>query len=192
MGLINNDCCEIWKDVFGWEGLYAVSNLSRVKRISNIVRTCGTSRNYTNRIIKERVLKGSIDKAGYYRIDLRNGPNRTNALLHRLVAKAFIPNPENKPQINHIDGNKTNNRVSNLEWCTHKENMRHGYKNGLIPIKTLLKNELSIASKLNNSQVIEIKCRLKNGDRVSDIAKDYPVTRSAIGEIKYGRSWANL
>lgn len=100
---------ENWKDIEGYEGLYQVSNLGRVKRV-----TTG------------RVLKGCKDKDGYLRVDLcKNGKHKTHK-IHRIVAQAFIPNPEHKPEVNHIDENKTNNMVSNLEWSTRKENCNHG------------------------------------------------------------------
>lgn len=103
---------EIWKDIEGYEGLYQVSNFGRVKRV-----TTG------------RILKGGKDRGGYLRITLcKNGVTSTKT-IHRLVAQAFIPNPENKPEVNHIDENKTNNNVLNLDWMTAKENINHGTHN---------------------------------------------------------------
>lgn len=103
---------EIWKDIKGYEGLYQVSNLGRVKR----VRT-------------DRLLKGYKLTGGYLGVNLyKNSVGSTNK-IHRLVAQAFIPNPENKPQVNHIDEDKTNNVVSNLEWMTATENNNHGTRN---------------------------------------------------------------
>lgn len=89
---------EIWKDIGGFEGLYQVSNLGRVKRV-----TTG------------RVLKGMASGKGYLLVGLSKNNIRSVKTIHRLVAQAFIPNPENKPEVNHIDENKTNNMVSNLE-----------------------------------------------------------------------------
>lgn len=103
---------EIWKDIEGYEGLYQVSNLGRVKRIT------------TNRI-----LKSSKHVSGYLMVNLSKNSVTSHQRIHRLVAQAFIPNPENKHDINHIDENKTNNHVSNLEWVTAQENSNHGTRN---------------------------------------------------------------
>ena len=100
---------EIWKDIKDYEGLYQVSNLGRVKRI-----TTG------------RVLKPLKHANGYIMVKLSKNSIVYTKTVHRLVAEAFIPNPEHKSEINHIDENKTNNNVSNLEWMTRKENINHG------------------------------------------------------------------
>lgn len=103
---------EIWKDVEGYEGVYQVSNLGRVKRV-----TTG------------RILKPLKHTSGYLNIGLYKNHTVSKKLIHRLVAQAFIPNPENKQEVNHIDEDKTNNLYSNLEWSTRKENNNHGTRN---------------------------------------------------------------
>lgn len=103
---------EIWKDIVGFEGLYQVSNLGRVKRI-------GKGRGARCIILKSK------DNTAYSRVSLYQNNKPTDKCVHRLVAEAFIPNPENKTQVNHIDGNKRNNRIGNLEWVTPRENTRH-------------------------------------------------------------------
>lgn len=110
---------EIWKGVPDYEGLYKVSNLG------NIVSLNG----YGHGII--RPLKIRICKAGYCRVTLSKNKQKQFTSVHVLVAKAFIPNPENKPQVNHIDGDKMNNTVENLEWVTCKENINHAIRTGL-------------------------------------------------------------
>ena len=112
---------EIWKDIEGFEGLYQVSNLGRVKTLERYVRhPLGGLR-----LKKEKVLK-PFAKQGYLYIDFGR---KKQYRMHRLVASAFIPNPQNKPEVNHIDFNKHNNNLSNLEWVTRSENSKHTVAN---------------------------------------------------------------
>ena len=105
---------EIWHDIEGYEGLYQISNKGHVKSL------------YKG---SERILRPVIDRYGYYRIMLYNDSVRKIFSIHRLVAQAFIPNLYNKPQVNHLDENKKNNSVDNLEWATAKENSNYGSRN---------------------------------------------------------------
>ena len=116
---------EIWRDVPSFEGLYKVSNTGKVKRLF--------------RNGKERILAGKIDKDGYINVILSKNQKKKHCRLHRIIAEAFVPNPENKPQVNHKDRNKQNNFVdvddvlgatTNLEWVTASENVIHGYVTG--------------------------------------------------------------
>ena len=119
---------EIWKDVDGYEGLYQVSNYGNVKSVK---REGKNGRNYGG-----NVLKPSLNKScGYLTVGLSSGGFTKTFLLHRLVAEAFIPNPSSKKEINHIDGNKHNNHISNLEWNTRLENMRHAKEHNLLKFK---------------------------------------------------------
>lgn len=110
---------EIWKPIAGYEGLYEVSNLGNV-----------ASLNYQN-TGKRKVLALKHHSSGYVTVTLCNRGVHKNKSIHTLVARTFIDNPKNLPQVNHIDGDKTNNTVENLEWVTAKENMRHAVQNGL-------------------------------------------------------------
>ena len=110
---------EIWKDIYGYEGLYQVSNSGRVRSLNKLI---DDYRGKEVRLIKGKVLK-PFDRNGYYVISLTKNKQRHNYSVHRLVAQAFIKNIDNKPYINHLDYDKHNNCVDNLEWCTQKENI---------------------------------------------------------------------
>lgn len=112
---------EIWKDITGYEGIYQVSNLGRIKRIGNY------SNQYTT-WKSEKILKPKTHTNGYKTIILSKNNQKETFYIHRLVAKTFIPNPNNLPEINHKDGDKTKNYADNLEWCTRRENNIHMYK----------------------------------------------------------------
>lgn len=115
----------------GYEGLYQVSNLGRIKRLSRTAENKGT---YSGKYVyKEKILtpRKNINRAGYYEISLYKNGKEKRHKLHRLVAETFIKNPYNKPQINHISGNKDDNSIYNLEWVTDKENKEHAWENEL-------------------------------------------------------------
>lgn len=113
---------EVWLPVKGYEGIYEVSNFGKVKRVS---RFRGVNKAYLNGYC----LKPKDNGKGYYRIKLTVNNKSRRVMLHRIIAEAFIPNPENKPVVNHIDLNKKNNRIENLEWCTQKDNIIHYHSN---------------------------------------------------------------
>ncbi len=119
---------EIWKDIINFEGFYQVSNYGRVKSLERKIPHWKSER---LQVIKEKILKPSKDGKGYPLVVFQIENEMKAIKIHRLVATAFVPNPENKPQVNHIDGIKTNNHFSNLEWCNNSENVLHAYKLGL-------------------------------------------------------------
>lgn len=119
---------EIWKDIEGYEGLYQVSNLGRVKSLARIT----TFKNRDSvRYETEKILTLAKHHKGYLKAQLRKEDVLKGYFIHRLVALAFIPNPENKSTVNHKDGDKSNNTVDNLEWMTNQENMKHAYDTGI-------------------------------------------------------------
>ena len=164
---------EIWKPIVGYEGSYEVSSLGRIK---------------STLYAKERILRLQ-NRLGYKRIALRSGLVRKTKSVHRLVAEAFIPNLKNKPEINHKNGIKTDNRVENLMWVTAKENTIHAHSNGLVPV---LLGEQRHNSKLKNFMVMRIKLMLELGTKPKDIGRIFNVTAQAIDHIKCGRSWTHI
>jgi len=113
---------EEWKDIPKYEGLYQVSNLGRVRSIDRVVRTkSGKSKN-----LKGIILSPQYYKNGYRFVTLSKDGNTKGFSIHRMVALSFIPNPENKPEVNHINENKNDNRASNLEWMSVRENRNYG------------------------------------------------------------------
>lgn len=112
---------EIWKDVVGYEGYYKVSNIGNVMSVDRLV--------FNKRLKNIHFRRGAIMSLnivnGYYALGLAKGGVVKSMLVHRLVATAFIPNPENKPQVNHKDFNRKNNNINNLEWVTLQENLKH-------------------------------------------------------------------
>lgn len=159
---------EIWRDVVGYEGLYQVSNAGRVKSFH------GKS---------ERILVGGVCREGYVKVLLRKNKSRKLVSVHRLVAMAFIPNPDNKPEVNHINGNKIDNRVENLEWKTRAENAKHAYDIGLEkPLHGINAN----GAKFTAEQIAEIRATYIRGDEklgVQALAQKFNVCKNTISKI---------
>lgn len=143
--VIVNKMEEIWKDIKGYEGLYQVSNLGRVKRILFINRICIKE--------KEKMLKPRQNKFGYLLVSLSKNGKIKQITIHRLVAETFLNNPNNYSDINHKDENKQNNNVDNLEFCTHKYNTNYGTRVQKIKEKNKLKGKSIL--QIKNGKIIK-------------------------------------
>lgn len=119
---------EVWKDIPGYLGYYQISNLGRVRSLERTI-TYSPSKTYPNgrtMVLKQRILKPCTDQKGYEFVQLFINNRFRSKKVHRLVAEAFIPNPNNLPQVNHKDEVKNNNKVTNLEWCSASYNVNYG------------------------------------------------------------------
>jgi len=163
----------MYKKIPGFDE-YLVSRDGKVKSIKVTVNV----RKRTKTTVEKELTPFSVH--GYMKVNLSNGTKRKSMFVHRLVALTYISNDDSKPHINHIDGNKTNNHVSNLEWCTPSENERHSYD-------VLGKvSQGGLQSKLIGVDVINIRKMIADGKRNVDIAKEYNVHPSIISNIKRG------
>jgi len=181
---------EIWKEIEGWEGLYGISNLGRVKSYDRIVNTKDRSGGSTTRTVPGRILKHMPTGAKEYpcvELVVDNKNRRKRTCVHRIMAIAFLPNPRGLNEINHKDGNPKNYDLSNLEWCTHQENMIHAVKTGLLLNRHAPGNKF--AAKLSSAQVREIREHLTTGLTHKKIAEKYGVSKGAIGFINRRETW---
>ena len=168
---------EIWKNIEGYDGRYQVSNMGRIKSF------CKS---------KVKILRLRVGNRNYFEVILYMGKSSKNIKVHSIVAKNFIPNPENKPMVNHKDGNKLNNRVDNLEWSTYSENQLHAFQIGLIKTK---KGTESNCAKLSKEIVIYIrehyKCRDKEfGGKA--LSKKFGVSENTIKNVVDRKRYANI
>lgn len=162
---------EIWKPIPGYE-----AQASSFGRIKSFYMTT-----------KGRILKGFIARNGYIRVQFQKG--KGHKTWHRLIAEAWIDNPENLPWINHINGVKTDNRPINLEWCTGSHNQRHALETGLKRIR--YGTETSNA-KFDEIQIKTIKTCIRDGMRNCDIARYFKVKNEQISNIRHGRIWRTI
>ena len=161
---------EVWKDIKGFEGKYQISNKGRVKRNIRF--------NSRNILLPEKILSPYYSKGGYLYINFEIDGIKTRHAMHRLIADAFIPNPNNYPIINHINEIKDDNRIENLEWCTYSYNLSYGHR-----VEKVL-----ISRKINNSktQQLEVEQRDLNNNliatfmSISDASKKTSISCGAI------------
>ncbi|MBM6615610.1 NUMOD4 motif-containing HNH endonuclease [Desemzia sp. RIT804] len=161
---------EYWKDVIDYEGYYQVSNLGNVRSSDRKIPWKNSFRNLSGSM--QRLIE---HKSGYIRVGLNKDGKRKYHTLHRLVAKAFVENPENKPEVNHIDGNKGNNIYENLEWVTRSENIKHAVDNNLMTHLKENSNKLKkaiVKTDLSNGELILYES-LSEANEKEGISKSY-------------------
>lgn len=169
---------EAWEGIGGFEGLYKVSSFGRILSLPRF----GTKN-------EAKILKLHVSKRyGYANVCLCKNNHKVLRRVNRLVAIAFIPNPNNLPEVNHKDGNKLNNNVSNLEWCTNSYNKIHAYKIGLMSAV----GERNGQSKLNEAQVRDIRALLAVNANQRLLAKRFGISQQTVSEIKMRKIWSHL
>ena len=177
---------EEWRDVVGYEGRYQVSSMGRVKSLERKVKHwCGGER-----IQKERILKPCADRGGYLRIGLCDGEKQKTFKVHRLVCEAFHENPDNKPQVNHINEIKTDNRASNLEWATARENSNFGTRNERIGKKSAITKSKPICQYTLDEKIVKAWASLAEVKRKTGFSQGN-ISEVANGNRKtaYGFIW---
>ena len=178
---------EVWKDVRGFEDTHLVSNTGKV-----IVKACQVSRTrvYSGKEVthkytrSQKILRPTVSSDGYLNIYFKGSCHS----VHRWVANTFIPNPDNKPQVNHIDGDKTNNSIYNLEWCTPSENVAHSYKLGLASNK----GERHPQSILKECHIPVIRAMSNQGMSSREIAPLFNVGDSTIRKVLTRKLWGHI
>lgn len=159
---------EEWRPVSGYEGLYEVSNMGNIRSLRN------------------GCVLALMNSRGYRRCHLAKDGHVKTAQVHRLVAEAFIPNPENKPQVNHKHGIKSDNRASELEWVTHRENEDHAAENGL-----KARGSRNAMVTLNPESVQRLLARREEtGMSIYALAREFGVSKSLVSNILNGKHWA--
>lgn len=175
---------EIWRDIPRYEGLYSISTSGDIKSLGRLIRCRGGERfkNETN-------VTSYPNQKGYVMVQLYKGGHRKNFTIHRLLSITFLENPENLPQINHKDGNKQNNSLENLEWCSSLHNVQHSRITGLN------KNygEKVNTVKLKESEVLKIdRLYRSGGTSLRKLARQFNVCKNTIRSIVLHKTWKHL
>jgi len=149
----------IWKDVVDYEGYYKVNDLGEVKSVDRII----IDKNGKEKHLKGKLLKKGVFSNGYTFVSLRPIKGTTNKLIHRIVAESFLDNKNNLPVVNHLDEDRKNNKVFNLEWVTHSENVEHGRKYGKAEY-CYIKKQVTIINEIDENIVLSFETRKEAGE----------------------------
>lgn len=183
---------ETFKPVKGYEDLYEISNYGKIKSLNKEWKVLNyKSKEYTSVKMKSKILKTSISHCGYEQIVLSKNGKATLKLVHRLVTEAFIPNPENLPCVNHKNGNKSDNYVENLEWCTYSYNEKHAFKIGLS--RSYLKGKYGKEHNLAKSiEQYDLQGNfIKTWDCISDAARELKIDNGRITKCCQHRKYCH-
>lgn len=174
---------EIWRDIEGYEGLYQVSSEGRVKSLERKVPKWDGWRT-----VKERILKPVFSSNGYLTVPLYAGGKQKTLKIHRLVCQAFHENPENKPEVNHINEIKTDNRACNLEWCTTKENCNHGTRNERVAKGVSKALSKQVGQYTRDGELIKIWTSAREAQRQAGFSQSH-ISAAARGKLKTHKSF---
>lgn len=171
---------EVWKPVKGFEGYYEVSSLARLRSVDRVIKTKRGLRR-----VKGRLINTYESENEYVRVNLFKDDYTKTIRFHRIVAEAFIPNPDNLPQVNHKDGKKNNNLPENLEWCDNSYNIKHAYDNGLKFATDKMIENCRVQGHNYGSTNIEVYIKSKRKRVCLDNGKDIIEVNSIRGAAKY-------
>ena len=183
---INNDglvCCEEWKDITGYDGIYQLSNLCRVKSLKRDIKY----KDGRTRIAKECILRQFINNSlGHLCVSLYKKKKKKTYGVHVIVAIIYVPNPLKLKLVEHLNDNPLDNRPKNLKWSTQKDNIINAFKRGRMNTS---KGEHHCKSKFTEQQVLEIR---ESNMRTCELAKLYNATSTHISKIRLRRSWKHI
>lgn len=180
---------EFWKPIPTWEG-YDASNFGRIR---SRWKRAGWRYGYKlRRDVTPIVLNCSGHKQGYRTTTLKNQGRRKTYMVHRLVAEAFLDNPRNAPEVNHLTGVKHDNRLGNLEWATRKENQQHAWRTGLITTEKVVGGFGWLSKVFTERDVIEIRDRRALGESCEILSREFNVSNGCISEIVTGVTFAEV
>ena len=176
---------EIWESIIieGFNNCYEISNFGRFRSLDRKAK----GNFFPSKIYSQKI------NHGYYHVYLRKGKIRKAYKVHRLVALAFIPNPNDYPFVNHKNFNRQDNRVENLEWCTSKQNIQHSWRAGRMSHPPIMKGEKNPAAKLTEEKVKEIRNLYKTGNfTLKNLSSKFGVHFGIIGDIVNYKLWKNI